>query len=165
LRKSLGKWSFILRIYISDYNSVIADIQGLLGNYPVADLPTQVSSLQSQLTSANAEILSLQTANTAKITALTTTNTSYQTQITSLERQVSSLNAQNTNLQTQLNTSNNQISSLQAIVNLARSTNVANQITVNQTAGQSSWSYPLGQTTLDIWWFRARARRQMVMLW
>lgn len=89
------------------------------------DVQNQMSLLlQSQLTSANAQITLLQnqlnSAN-AQVASLQSQLTSANSKATSLQSQVNSANTQVTSLQSQLNSANTQVSSLQSQLNSANS--------------------------------------------
>jgi uncharacterized protein YlxW (UPF0749 family) len=126
----------------------------------------KVSLLQGRLSSANAQVSSLQEENSAyesQVSSLQEENSAYESQVASLQRQLSSsqsdFQAQISQLENQLSSANSRVSSLtnensayksqvasllsqnsdlQSIVNLSESSTMANRVTVNQAAGQSS---------------------------
>lgn len=105
------------------------------------DYNSQISTLQGQVTSGGSQLSTLQ----GQISSLQSDVARYISQAASLTNQLASANSEVTSLQGQLSSANSQYASLQSrnndlqsITKLSKSTVVANQRTINQSAGQSS---------------------------
>jgi peptidoglycan hydrolase CwlO-like protein len=107
---------------VTTYKSLISSLQNDIASYG-----SQVSSLQNQLASANAQVSPLQNENA-----------SLKSQITNLNNELSSANSQITSANSQITSLQSQNSDLQKIVSLSKSTIKANQLTINQSAGQET---------------------------
>ncbi len=80
----------------------------------------QASSMQSQISDLKSQVSSLQS------------------QTSSLQSQVSGLQSQNSNLQSQVSSLQSMVSSQNALLSLSVSTSEANQVSINQAAGDTS---------------------------